>query len=78
MARLKAKRRRSLPRSSFAYPKGKTKGKPGGSYPIDTKARARNALSQAAKSSTKGSYAGVKRKVCARYPGMATCRRGGK
>lgn len=49
-----------LPSSAFAYPKTR-------SYPINTKARARSALSRAAQSGTKGSYATVARKVRARY-----------
>jgi hypothetical protein len=53
---MKASRRRSLPRSAFAYPRTR-------SYPIDTKARARNALARAAQSHTKGSYAHVARAV---------------
>lgn len=57
---LSAKRRASLPSSSFAYPKSRK-------YPIDTPARARNALARAAQSGTSGSYAHVARKVRARY-----------
>lgn len=45
-----------LPSSAFAYPRSR-------SYPINTKARARNALARAASSGTKGSYATVARKV---------------
>ena len=60
MARMSAKRRRSLPSSSFAYPRTRK-------YPIDTKARARNALARAAQSKTSGSYAHVARRVRARY-----------
>ena len=57
---LSARRRRNLPRSAFAYPKTRR-------YPIDTKARARNALARAAQSHTKGSYAHVARAVRRRY-----------
>lgn len=53
---ISARKRRSLPRSAFAYPSTR-------SYPIDTKARARNALSRAAQSNTKGSYSHVARAV---------------
>ena len=52
MAALTAKRRAALPASAFAYPATRR-------YPIDTKARARNALSRAAQPSTSGSYAHV-------------------
>jgi hypothetical protein len=53
---VKAARRRKLPDSAFAYPRTR-------SYPIDTVARARNALARAAQSKTKGSYAHVARAV---------------
>jgi hypothetical protein len=57
---ISAKRRKALPRSAFAYPSTR-------SYPIDTPARARNALARAAQKGTKGSYATVARKVRAKY-----------
>jgi hypothetical protein len=60
MAQLKAARRNRLPASAFAYPKTR-------SYPIDTKARARNALARAAQSGTKGTYQHVARAVRRRY-----------
>jgi hypothetical protein len=56
MPALKAKRRKALPASAFAYPSTR-------SYPIDTKARARNALARAAQSKTKGSYQHVAKAV---------------
>jgi hypothetical protein len=62
MAALSTKRRNALPRSAFAYPKTR-------SYPIDTKARARNALARAAQSGTKGSYAHVAAAVRRRWGG---------
>ena len=57
---LKAKRRRALPSSAFAYPRRRK-------YPIDTPARARNALARAAQSGTSGSYRHVARAVRRRY-----------
>lgn len=57
---ISAKKRRSLPRSAFAYPRTRK-------YPIDTKARARNALARAAQKGTSGSYAHVARAVRKRY-----------
>jgi len=60
MARLTAARRGKLPASSFAYPRTRR-------YPIDTPARARNALARAAQSHTSGSYRHVARAVRARY-----------
>lgn len=49
-----------LARSDFAYPSKRA-------YPINTKARARNALSRAAQSGTSGTYAHVARAVRKRY-----------
>jgi len=53
---MKAARRNALPSSKFAYPATRK-------YPIDTAARARNALSRAAQSGTSGSYAHVLRRI---------------
>lgn len=57
---MKAKRRNKLPASSFAYPKQRK-------YPIDTKARAKNALARAAQSHTSGTYTHVAKAVRAKY-----------
>jgi hypothetical protein len=57
---VKAATRRRLPASSFAYPSVRK-------YPINTKARARNALARAAQSKTYGTYGHVARRVKARY-----------
>lgn len=57
---MKAARRSALPNSAFAYPSQRK-------YPIDTKARARNALSRAAQSGTSGSYQHVAEAVRRRY-----------
>lgn len=57
---MKAKARKRLPDSAFAYPKTRR-------YPIDTKARARNALARSAQSKTSGSYAAVAKAVRKRY-----------
>lgn len=57
---LSAKRRRALPRSAFVYPSSRR-------YPIDTLARARNALARAAQKGTSGSYSTVARKVRAKW-----------
>jgi hypothetical protein len=56
MANLNTRRRNALPASAFAYPASRR-------YPIDTKARARNALARAAQPGTSGSYAHVARAV---------------
>jgi hypothetical protein len=60
---MKARRRNALPKSAFAYPRTR-------SYPIDTKARARNALARAAQSQTSGTYQHVAAAV-RRYWGAA-------
>lgn len=49
-----------LPRSAFAYPSKRA-------YPINTKARARAALSRAGQSGTGGTYQHVARAVRKRY-----------
>jgi hypothetical protein len=53
-----------LPASAFAYPKTRQ-------YPINTRKRARAALSRSAQPGTSGSYAVVAAKVRKRYPGMS-------
>ena len=50
--------------SKFAYPRLRK-------YPIDTRARARNALARAAQDGTFGSYSHVARAVAKRWPGLA-------
>lgn len=70
MARLTAKRRKSLPSSAFAYPKTR-------SYPIHDRAHARAALSLSARKNTKGSYSTVRAKVAKRYPDMVSKKKKG-
>lgn len=60
MADLTAKRRKALPTKDFAGPDR--------SYPIDTKARARNALARVSQFGSSQEKAEVRRKVAARYP----------
>lgn len=70
---ISAGRRRSLPRGAYVYgPKSSVGGKGRKSYPIDTKARARAALSRAAQSRTGGTYRKVERAVNRRYPSIGT------
>ena len=59
--------RRALSRSQFALPDGDRPGV-AGTYPIDTKARARNALARVAAHGTAEEKAEVRRKVKAKYP----------
>lgn len=56
-----ARRRSQLPKSAFALPSIRA-------YPINTKTRARVALAYAARPTTRGSYATVRRAVLKRYP----------
>ncbi len=65
MAKLTAKRRKSLPKSAFALPSKKK-------YPIPDKAHARAALAYAARKDTEGSYATVRRAVLKKFPSMKT------
>jgi len=67
MARLKAKQRKRLPSSAFAYPRTRK-------YPIHDKRHARAALSRAASKKTSGSYAHVKAAVARRFPSIGKSR----
>lgn len=60
---MSAKRRKSLPKSSFALPSKRL-------YPIDTKARAKNALARSAQSKTAGSAKTVRAAVLKKYPSL--------
>jgi hypothetical protein len=60
MGKLSSRQRKRLPASAFAYPRARK-------YPIDTKARARNALARAAQSGTSGSYSHVAKAVRRKY-----------
>lgn len=60
---MKASKRRALPKSAFALPSQRK-------YPIDTKKRARAALSYSARKDTAGSYQTVRAKVLKRYPSL--------
>lgn len=60
---MRAAKRNRLPKSSFALPSKRK-------YPIDTKKRAKAALSYAARSDTAGSYSTIRAKVLKRYPSL--------
>lgn len=68
-----AAQRQALPASKFALPgKGTGPGGKGpGSYPIDTPARARNALARGAQHASPAELATIRRKVAARYPSIS-------
>lgn len=71
-----AKERRKLPSRDFALPgRGSGPGKGPGSYPIDTKARARNALARGAQNASPAQQKEIKEKVERKYPSIAV---GGK
>lgn len=67
---LTAHERQAMPKSDFALP-GHGKGPKGagaGSYPIDTEARARSALSRGAPNASPSELAQIKRRVHEKYP----------
>jgi hypothetical protein len=68
--RLSAETRREMPSGEFALPgHGEGRGGKGaGAYPIDTEARARNALARGAQHASPSELATIKRKVHAKYP----------
>ena len=63
MRKSSAKGTKRLRSSSFAYPKSRA-------YPINTRKRARAALSRAAQKGTSGTYAHVAAAVRKKYPSM--------
>jgi hypothetical protein len=63
MAKLTAKQRRKLPKSKFALPGARR-------YPIDTKARARNALARASQNESKSTQKTIRAKVTKRFPSL--------
>lgn len=60
---LSARRRKALPKSAFVYPAQRK-------YPIDTKARARAAMSYGARKDTFGAASTIRAKVYKRYPSL--------
>lgn len=67
-----ARQRQKLPSRDFALPgKGSGKGGKGpGSYPIDTKARARKALARGAQNASPAQQATIKRAVERKFPSI--------
>ncbi len=63
MASLTTTQRNNLRSSSFVFPKDR-------SYPIDTEARARNALARVAQNGTPEEQAAVRAAVHKKYPGI--------
>lgn len=60
---IKAAKRRRLKKSQFALPSKRK-------YPIDTKKRAKAALSYAARKNTEGAYSTIRAKVLKKYPSL--------
>lgn len=71
MAKLTSKQRKKLPKSKFALP-GKR------AYPVDTKARARNALARVSQHGSKAQQKKVRAVVTKRYPSLKKTSRKGK
>ena len=70
---ISARRRAGLPPGAYVYgPSSRVGGRGRKAFPIDTKARARNALARAAQSNNRASYTKVERAVNRRYPSIAT------
>jgi hypothetical protein len=70
---ISARQRAGLKAGQYVYgPRSPVGGRGRKSYPIDTPARARAALSRAAQRKTGGSYRTVERAVNRKYPGIAT------
>lgn len=72
MAKLTEKARNKMPSKDFALP-GKGKGPAGkgaGSYPIEDKSHARNALVRVSQHGTPAEKATVRAKVKAKFPGI--------
>jgi hypothetical protein len=65
--RLTAAARHALPASDFAEPEKE-------GYPIEDRKHAANALSRVSGNGSSAEKARVKRKVCAKYPDMPSCR----
>lgn len=68
MARLRAKARKRLKRSSFALPKSRK-------YPIHDKAHARNTLSRVAQYGTPAQKKAVRKAVRRKYPSIGRRRK---
>jgi len=74
MAVLTAKARKKLPKSQFALPdKGEgPQGKGAGSYPVNDRAHAQNALARVSQHGSPSEKAAVRAKVHKKYPDMGS------
>jgi len=71
LAKLTTKKRKNLPKSAFAIPEKRA-------YPIHDRAHAANALARVTQHGTSEEKAIVRRKVCARYPDLPSCKKENK
>ena len=72
MAPLTTRQRKALSKSSFVFP---SKAPGPGSYPINDRRRAANALARVKQHGTPSQQATVRAAVCKRYPSMPSCKR---
>lgn len=70
MAKLTGRQRRKLPKSKFALPGTRR-------YPIDSKARARNALARAAQNEPKATQKTIRARVTKLWPSLKKTKRKG-
>lgn len=75
MAKLTYQQRKHMPKSDFALPGERDKGK--GGYPIENKAHARDALSRVSADGTPAQKKEVRAKVHKKYPGIGKRSHGG-
>ena len=67
MAKLTTKQRKAMPKTTFAIP---AKAPGAGSYPINDKAHAQNALARVSQFGTPAEKAAVRKKVKTKFPTM--------
>lgn len=68
MSKLTARGRKHIKSKNFGLPKQKK-------YPIHDKAHARNALARVEQHGTPKEKAEVRRRVCAKYPNIESCKK---
>lgn len=78
MAKISTKRRKALPEKDFALPGKRSASGGEGGYPVDTKNRARNALSRVSANGTPAEKATVRAKVHAKYPSIGSSSKAGE
>lgn len=71
MAKLTGRQRKKLPKSKFALPGARR-------YPIDTKARAKNALARASQNESKATQKTIRARVTKKWPSLKKNKKGKK